>query len=81
MEETKFYVVEITKYNDGRADAYAVYAKDSENEALKTFHQKMAAALGSSVVLFELCQVINDYGVVFKNEYYIASTEEQPVEG
>ena len=29
-----------------------------------------------SVVSFELCQIINDYGVVFKNEYYIAPTEE-----
>lgn len=74
--ESKFYVIEITKYNDGTKDSYSVYAKDTENEALKVFHQKMAAALGSSAVAFELCQVINDYGVIFKSEYYIAPVEE-----
>ena len=76
MEPNNFYVIEITKYNDGRADAYAIYSKDSENEALKTFHQKMAAALGSSLVIFELCQVINSFGVVYKSEYYIAPVVE-----
>lgn len=76
----KFYLIEITKYNDGTKDAYAVYAKDTLNEALKTFHQKMAAALGSSVVAFELCQVINEYGVISKSEYYIAPIEEEPTE-
>ena len=70
----KYYVIEITKYNDGTKDAYGVYAKDSEMEAVQLFHQKLSGAMKASNIAFELCQVINDYGVVVKTEYYENTT-------
>ena len=70
----KYYIIEITKYNDGTKEAYGVYAKDSENEAVALFHQKLAGAMKATNVAFELCQVINDYGVVVKTEYYENTT-------
>lgn len=75
----KYYVVEIAKYNDGTKDAYGVYAKDTENDAVALFHQKLASAMKASNISFELCQVINDYGVVIKTEYYESTPE--PSEG
>lgn len=66
----KYYVIEITKYNDGTKDAYGVYAKDSETEAVQLFHQKLASAMNAQKISFELVQVINDYGVVVKSEYF-----------
>ena len=70
----KYYVIEITKYNDGTKDAYGVYAKDSEMEAVQLFHQKMASAMNAQKISFELVQVINEYGVVVKTEYYENTT-------
>lgn len=72
----KYYVIEITKYNDETKDAYGVYAKDSESEAVQVFHQKLSGAMKATNVAFELCQVINDYGVVVKTEYYENVTPE-----
>ena len=66
----KYYVIEITKYNDGSKDAYGVYAKDSEMEAVQLFHQKMASAMNAQKISFELVQVINEYGVISKSEYF-----------
>ena len=66
----KYYVIEITKYNDGTKDAYGVYAKDSRDEAIQLYHQKMASAMGSGKVVHELIHVINDYGVVIESEYF-----------
>lgn len=66
----KYYVIEITKYNDGTKDAYGVYAKDSENEAVALFHQKLASAMNAQKISFELVQVINEYGVISKSEYF-----------
>lgn len=66
----KYYIIEITKYNDGTKDAYGVYAKDSETEAVQLFHQKMASAMNAQKICFELVQVINEYGVVVKSEYF-----------
>lgn len=70
----KYYVIEITKYNDGTADAYGVYAKDNQTDALQVFHQKMASAMKATNYAFELVHVINEYGVVIKSE-----TFERPV--
>lgn len=72
----KYYVIEITKYNDGTKDAYGVYAKDTETDAVALFHQKLASAMKAENISFELCQVINDYGVVVKTEYYENITPE-----
>lgn len=66
----KYYVIEITKYNDGTKDAYGVYAKDSRDEAIQLYHQKMASAMNAGKVDFELIHVINDYGVVINSEYF-----------
>ena len=66
----KYYVIEITKYNDGTKDAYGVYAKDSRTEALQLYHQKMASAMNNGKVELELIHVINDYGVVIESEYF-----------
>lgn len=66
----KYYVIEITKYNDGSKDAYGIYAKDTETEAIQLFHQKMASAMNANSVAHELIHVINDYGVIVKSEYY-----------
>ena len=66
----KYYVIEITKYNDGTKDAYGVYAKDSEVEAVQLFHQKLASAMNAQKISFELVQVINEYGVISKSEYF-----------
>lgn len=66
----KYYLIEITKYTDDTKDAYGVYAKDTETEAVQLFHQKLSGAMKAENVAFELCQVINDYGVVIKTEYY-----------
>lgn len=66
----KYYVIEITKYNDGTKDAYGVYAKDTETEARQIYHQKMASAMNAGNVSHELIHVINDYGVVITSDYF-----------
>lgn len=79
MENANFYVMSITKYNDGKADAKAIYTYYNETDALKVFHQKMASGMGDATCSFQLCHVTNDYGVVFKNEFFERASEE-PVE-
>ena len=74
----KYYVIEITKYSDGTKDAYGVYAKDTETEAVQLFHQKLASAMNAQKISFELVQVINDFGVISKSEYF--QREEDPEE-
>lgn len=66
----KYYVIEITKYADGTADSKAIYAYDSEVEAVATFHQKMGGAMKNANYTFELVQVINNYGVVIESKYF-----------
>ena len=65
-----FYVIEITTYNNGTADAYGVYAKSTLDSAIATFHQKMAGAINNSTYASELCMVIDGHGITQRTEYY-----------
>lgn len=80
MYEGKYYVIEITKYNNGSADAYGVYPQANETDALRVFHQKLAGAMGNANYAFELCHVINEYGVVVKSETFERPVEPAPAE-
>ncbi len=66
--ENKFYVIQIARYNDGSKDSYSVYAYESQTEALKVFHQKLASSYGNAKNLFTLVILLNDYGNVLRSE-------------
>jgi len=70
MYEGKFYLIEITKYVDNTPDAKAIYSYDSQDEAVANFHTKLGGAMKNANYAFELCHVINDYGVVIKTETF-----------
>lgn len=71
----KFYLVEVTKYVDGTADAKAIYTYDTETEAIANFHSKMGGAMKNANYAFEMLHVISDYGVVVKTEYFERAVE------
>lgn len=75
MNEGKFYLIEITRYVDNTPEAKGVYTYESENDAIANFHSKMGGAMKNTNYAFELCHVINEYGVVVRSE-----TFERPVE-
>lgn len=75
----KFYVIEIAN-GDDRIQGKAVYEYNTLNEAVATFHQKLATAMKSDLYTSELVMVIDDTGAVFKSEKYIAVIETEEVE-
>jgi len=73
--EQKFYVIEISN-GDERIQGKGVYEYTTQNQAVATFHQKIATAMKSDLYTSELVMVIDDTGAVFKTERYIAPVEE-----
>lgn len=71
----KYYVIEVSN-GDDRIKGKAVYEYNTVNEAVATFHQKLATAMKSELYTSELVMVINETGRVFKTERYIAIEEE-----
>jgi hypothetical protein len=74
----KFYVLEIST-GDERIQGRAVYEYNTLNEAVATFHQKLATAMKSDLYSSELVMVIDDTGAVFKTEKYIKPIEVEEV--
>lgn len=75
----KYYVVSITKYNDGTKSTFGITEYDNMSGALKVFHQKFANAIGTANINLIMVQIVNDYGVVSKSEYYeVPKVEETP---
>lgn len=65
-----YYLIEITKYNNGTADAYAVYAQQTLDDANAAFHQKMAGAIRNANYASEMCMIISAQGAVQRYEYW-----------
>lgn len=65
-----FYLVEITKYNNGTADAYAVYAYDTRDDALASFFGKMRGAIVNPSYASELCMVVDSFGAIHRSEFW-----------
>ena len=53
----KYYVMEITTYNDGTAEAKGVYAYDTQDEAIANYHSKMGGAMKNAKYESELITV------------------------
>ena len=63
-----FYLLEITTYNNGTADAYGVYPNQTEDGAVAAFHQKLAGAMRNENYQSEMCLIVDGNGVVRKFE-------------
>ena len=70
-----YYVLEVSN-GDSRIKGKAVYEYATYNEAVATFHQKLATAMKSDLYTSELVVVMDETGRVFKTERYVAPVEE-----
>lgn len=66
----KFYVVEITTYNDGTKDAKGVYEYEDEAKAMASYHKKMGGAMDTEKYETELIIVSNSIGGILKVDYF-----------
>ena len=74
----KFYVVEITTYNDGTADAKGVYEYEDEAKAMASYHKKMGGAMDNEKYETELIIVSNSIGGILKVDYFNRNPQPTP---
>ena len=74
----KFYLVEITTYEDGTPTAKAIYAYDNETDAVANFHNKMGGAMKNANYATELLIVLNENGGIVKDEQFVRDAAEEP---
>ena len=71
----KYYVIEITTYNNGTSDSKGIYEYDNKQDAIATFHSKMGGAMKNTTYATELLLVISEEGSTVRMERF-----ERPVE-
>lgn len=67
----KYYLIEITTYNNGTADAAGVYTYEDKDLAVANFHSKMGGAMKNENYASELLVVLSETGDTVKREYYV----------
>lgn len=72
----KCYVFSVTKYADGSKETYSVTGYEDTNAALKVYHQKFYNAINGANIAHILVQIVNDFGVILKSEYWTAPVVE-----
>lgn len=71
-----FYLIEVTNYNNGTAEAKAIYPYETEDEAISKWHSKMGGAMSNATYETELLIVINSVGAVIRSEYWQRTSTE-----
>ena len=71
----KFYVIGITRYNDGTKDSYSITSWENLKEAKKIYHQKLQVVYSTENLASGLVQIIDDYGTVLASEFYQTPAE------
>lgn len=65
-----FYLIEIST-GDAQIAGRAVYAYNTEKEAIASFHTKLGQAMKSPLFESELVMVIDENGAVCKHEKFV----------
>lgn len=65
-----FYVFEVAE-GDAKIAGVATAKFESANEAVASFHQRLATAMKSELYTADLCMVITDDGAVVKREKFV----------
>lgn len=76
----KYYVIEITTYNNGTADSKGIYEYESKQDAIATFHSKMGSAMKTATYATELLLVISEEGSTVRMERFERPVEEEETE-
>lgn len=74
----KFYVEEITVLKDGTSPI-AITEKESEKEAISSFHQAMASAIINPNVASIHVEAKNDVGGIYESKTWIAPIEAEVI--
>ncbi len=74
-----FYVIEVST-GDAAIAGRAIYAYETYDEAVATFHSKMGTAMKSLMYATELLMVIGDDGAVYRTEKFTSPAPEPEVE-
>jgi hypothetical protein len=67
----KYYLTEITTYNNGTADATGIYPYDDKDLAVANFHSKMGGAMKNANYASELLVVMSGSGELVKRDYWV----------
>jgi len=76
----KYYVIEITTYNNGNNDSKGIYEYESKQDAIATFHSKMGGAMKNTTYATELLLVVSEEGSTVRMERFERPVEEEITE-
>lgn len=76
----KFYVIEIAE-GDSKISGKGIYEYKTQNEAVASFHKKLGTAMNSNLYSSDLVMVVDDNGMVYRTEKYVADIKPSEVEG
>lgn len=75
-----YFVLEIATYVDGSPTSKGVYEYATLDQAVSTFHSKLAGAMKNENYATELVMVISKVGSVMRHEYYVRGANDEPAQ-
>jgi len=70
----KYYVIEIIN-GDDKVKGKGIYEYATLKEAVALFHKKLGTAMSSELYTSDTILVIDEKGVIYNSEHYVATVE------
>lgn len=73
----KFYLIEITTYEDSTPLAKGIYEYNTKNEAVANFHTKLGGAMKNANYASEQLIVVGDNNEIIESALYVKEAEDE----
>lgn len=67
----KYYLIEVTNYNNGTSESKAMYNYDNYQEAEANYHSKLGGAMKNVTYESEMCMIIDSTGAIYLTKYWV----------
>ena len=77
----KYYLIELTTYNNGTAPAKGIYefnSLDGEGSAMASYYKKMGGSMDNPIYATEMLMVISAEGAVCAYNYFVRPVSPEP---
>ena len=76
----EYYLMQVQQFNDGKAEALALFRYEKYEDALAAYHSVMFSSISDTTIKSVLAEIVNETGRQERYEYWVRPVEPEPVE-
>lgn len=76
----EYYLMQVQQFNDGKAEARALFAYEKYEDALAAYHSVMFSSISDTTIKSVLAEIVNETGRQERYEYWVRPVDSEEEE-